>query len=382
MDIPFFRPQIGDEEIDAVTDVLRSGWLTTGPKARAFEASFASFLGGEVETVAVNSATAGLHLAIEACGIGPGDQVILPTLTFTATAEVVRYVGAEVVFVDVEPGTYAIDLVDAKRKLTPRCKAIIPVHFGGYPCDMNAIVNFAKSNGLSVIEDAAHAFPAARDGRMIGAWETDACIFSFYANKTITTGEGGMLVTRRPDLAKRARLMRTHGISSDAFDRFRKVGASWSYDIVAPGFKYNLTDVAAALGIVQLSKAGVFQERRQRAALAYLEKLRGLPIDLPARAPENSLHSWHIFPISVHKSAPVTRDELINALTEAGVGSSVHYRPLHQMSYWKERYPSEARDYPVADQYFSGAVSLPLFPQISDAEIDRVVRVLEKVLVR
>ena len=217
---------------------------------------------------------------------------------------------------------------------------------------------------------------------MIGAWETDACIFSFYANKTITTGEGGMLVTRRPDLAKRARLMRTHGISSDAFDRFRKVGASWSYDIVAPGFKYNLTDVAAALGIGTASKAGIFQERRQRAALAYLEKLRGLPIDLPARAPENSLHSWHIFPISVHKSAPVTRDDLINALTEAGVGSSVHYRPLHQMSYWKERYPSEAGDYPVADQYFSGAVSLPLFPQISDAEIDGVVRVLEKVLVR
>ncbi len=382
MNIPFFRPTIGEEELESVAAVLRSGWLTTGPKAREFEEKFAAFLGGGVEAVAVNSATAGLHLAVEACGVEPGDQVIVPTLTFTATAEVIRYVGAEVVLVDVEPGTYVIDLVDAARRVTPRCKAIMPVHFGGYPCDMGAILEFAHRHRLEVIEDAAHALPAHRNGCLVGAWDTKACVFSFYANKTITTGEGGMLVTRHAEIAKGARLMRTHGISSDAFDRFRKVGATWAYDIVAPGFKYNMTDLAAALGVAQLAKARVFQQRRQHAALRYCEKLEGLPIDLPARAPEGSLHAWHIFPVRVHESASATRDDVIAALTAAGIGSSVHYRPLHQMTYWKDRYPSRPGAYPVADRYFFGAVSLPLFPGISDAEIDRVVEVMTEVLSR
>lgn len=382
MNIPFFRPTIGEEELESVASVLRSGWLTTGPKAREFEEKFAAFLGGGVEAVAVNSATAGLHLAVEACGVEPGDQVIVPTLTFTATAEVIRYVGAEVVMVDVEPGTYAIDLNDASRRMTPRCKAIMPVHFGGYPCDMSAIREFAHRHRVKVIEDAAHALPAHRNGRLVGASDTDACVFSFYANKTITTGEGGMLVTRHAEIARRARLMRTHGINSDAFERFRKVGAGWAYDIVAPGFKYNMTDVAAALGVAQLAKAHAFQQKREHAALRYCEKLKGLPIDLPANAPEGSLHAWHIFPIWVHESASSTRDDVIYALTSAGIGSSVHYRPLHQMTYWKDRYPSQPGEYPVADRYFSGAVSLPLFPEISDAEIDRVAEVMEQVLSR
>src|SRR5690242_17386879 len=260
--IPCFRPAIGEEEVAAATAALRSGWLTTGPKAREFEQKFAAFLGDDVEAVAVNSATAGLHLAAEACGIGPGDAVLVPTLTFTATASVIRYLGAEVVLVDIEKDTRCIDLEDAERRLTSRCKAIIPVHFGGFPCDMAKVLDFAQRHGLKVIEDAAHAFPARSNGRLIGAGHSDACVFSFYASKPITTGEGGMIVTRNARIAARARVMRTHGLDRDAFDRFRKVGASWAYDVVAPGFKYNLTDVAAAIGIVQLSRADGLRSSR------------------------------------------------------------------------------------------------------------------------
>ncbi len=379
-DIPFFRPAITSDEIEAVSAVLRSGWLTTGPKTREFEEKFAAFIGDGVEAVAVNSGTAGLHLAAEACGVGPGDSVIVPTLTFTATAEVIRYLGAEIVLVDVEPGTHVIDLADAERHLTPSCKAIMPVHFGGFPCDMPAVLDFARCKGLKVIEDAAHALPAHRDGRLVGAWDSAACVFSFYANKTITTGEGGMLVTRNPEIAARARLMRTHGLNRDAFDRFKRVGASWAYDIVAPGFKYNMTDVASALGVVQLAKAYSLQEQRQKMAFCYFDALGGLPLDLPAAPPEGSLHSWHLFPIRVHKEARATRDEVIAALTKARIGSSVHYRPLHEMTYWKARYPPKAGEFGVADSYFAGAVTLPLFPGMTEIEVERVADVLHEVL--
>jgi dTDP-4-amino-4,6-dideoxygalactose transaminase len=378
--IPCFRPVIGEEEIVAATAVLRSGWLTTGPKAREFEEKFAAFMSEDVEAVAVNSATAGLHLAAEACGIGPGDEVIVPTLTFTATASVIRYLGAEVVLVDVDENTRCIDLDDAERRLTPRCKAIIPVHFGGFPCDMAKVLAFARRHGLKVIEDAAHAMPARRDGRLIGSWESDACVFSFYACKPITTGEGGMIVTRDPEIAARARVMRTHGLNRDAFDRFRKVGASWAYDVVAPGFKYNLTDVAAAIGIVQLGRAEALQASRQRVAERYRKKLAGLPLDCPALAPAGSLHSWHMFPIRVHDTARADRDELIAALTAENIGTSVHYRPLHEMTYWKERYHCESGDFAVASRYYAGAVTLPLFPGMTDAEVDRVAAVVREML--
>ena len=380
MNVPFFRPDIGDEEIEAVVAVLRSGWLTIGPKTRQFEEQFATYLGGGVEAVAVNSATAGLHLAAEACGIGPRDAVLVPTLTFTATAEVVGYLGADVILTDVEPGTNLIDLADAERRLTPRCRAIMPVHFGGLPCDMKAILAFARRHDLKVIEDAAHALPANRDGLAVGAWDSDAAVFSFYANKTITTGEGGMLVTRNKYTAERARVMRTHGINRDSFDRFRKVGAAWSYDIVGLGYKYNMTDVAAAIGVVQLAKAQKLRQSRERAAMIYFEALEGLPLDLPRKAPEGSTHSWHIFPICIHESAPITRDDVIAELVAARIGSSVHYRPLHAMSYWKQRYPSKPGEFPVADQYFAGAVTLPLFPGMTDGQVEQVARVLRRAL--
>jgi dTDP-4-amino-4,6-dideoxygalactose transaminase len=378
--IPCFRPVIGRQEIEAVVAVMRSGWLTTGSKAREFEIKFEEFLGGGVEAVAVNSATAGLHLAAEACGIGPGDEVIVPTLTFTATASVIRYLGADVVLVDVEDGTLTIDLDHAERRLTPNCKAIMPVHFGGLPCDMTKVLAFARRHGLKVIEDAAHALPTRCGSRMIGAWESDASVFSFYATKPITTGEGGMVVTRDPQIAERARMMRSHGLNRDAFDRFRKVGASWNYDVVAPGYKYNMTDVAAAVGVIQLDRAYALQAARQRAAERYFEQLADLPLDCPASAPLGSLHSWHMFPIRVHETARATRDDLFAALAAEGIGASVHYRPLHQMAYWKERYSANLGEFPVADRYFAGALTLPLFPGISDAQVDRVAQVVRRVL--
>jgi len=378
--ISCFRPDIGEDEIEAAVAVLRSGWLTTGPRSREFEQEFAAYMGGDVEAVAVNSATAGLHLAAEACGIGPGDEVLVPTLTFTATASVIRHLGAEVVLVDVDEKARCIDLNHAEHRLTPRCKAIMPVHFGGFPCDMNEVHSFARRHGLKVIEDAAHAMPAYRDGRLVGAWDSEACVFSFYACKPITTGEGGMITTRDPKIAARMRVMRTHGLDKDVFDRFSKVGATWAYDVVEPGFKYNLTDLAAAIGRVQLARANSMQATRQHAAERYLEQLAGLPIDCPPPAPLGSLHSWHMFPIFIHENARANRDEVIAGLAAEGIGTSVHYRPLHEMTYWKNRYGCDPNDFRVASRYFAGAVTLPLFSGMTEAQVDRVTTVVREIL--
>jgi dTDP-4-amino-4,6-dideoxygalactose transaminase len=380
MRIPFFQPSIGDREIEAAISVLQSGWLTTGRKCREFEERFAELLGGGVETVAVNSATAGIHLAAEACGIGPGDAVLVPTLTFSATAAAFCHLGAEIILVDIDPNSLTIDLHDAERKVTRHCRAIAPVHFGGWPCDMSAIQAFARRHSLKVIEDAAHALPAHRNGRLVGASESDACVFSFYANKTITTGEGGMIATRNPIVAARARVMRSHGLNRDAFDRFSRVGASWSYDIVAPGFKYNLTDLAAAIGLAQLEQVYDFQSRRQAIAELYFERLAGLPLDRPARAPDGGLHAWHLFPIRIRPEALLDRDEVIALLTENGIGSSVHYRPLHQMTYWQRHRCNDQRHFPSADRYFDGAVTLPLYPGMRETEAEEVVSVLREAL--
>lgn len=379
MSIPFFRPSIGESEIEAAVAILRSGWLTSGKKCVEFEEDFAAFVGGGVEAIAVNSATAGLHLAAEACGIGPGDEVLAPTLTFTASVAAFHQLGAEPVLVDVDPTTLTIDLADAERKVTARSKAIVLVHFGGWPCDIEAVGAFARRHNLRIIEDAAHALPAHRQGRMIGSWDTDACVFSFYANKTITTGEGGMVLTRHPEIARRARMMRSHGFDRDAFDRFSRVGASWSYDVVGPGFKYNLADLAAAIGVAQLRRAHQFQQRRQALAEYYLKALAGLPLRLPARAPEAGLHAWHLFPICVHPEARCGRDELIRRFGEAGIGVSVHYRPLHQMTYWRGRIGASGA-FPNADQYFAGALTLPLFPDMNESQAAQVVSVLNEAL--
>ena len=378
--LPFARPDIGEAEIDAVARALRSGWVTTGPETRAFEQEFAAFLGGGVQAIAVNSATAGLHLALEAIGIGPGDEVIAPTLTFTATVEVARYLGADAVLVDVDPVTLNIDPAAIEAAITPRTRAILPVHYGGLACDMAAIHAIARRHGLQVVEDAAHALPASCGGTPVGQLPSAAAVFSFYANKTMTTGEGGMVVTRDEALAARMRVMRLHGISRDAFDRFTSRTPAWYYEVVAPGFKYNLTDVAAALGRVQLARLPAFVQRRQQLAARYLRELAGLPLVLPPQAPAGDTHAWHLFVLRLADTARVTRDEVVQALADAGIGTSVHFVPLHRQPYWRDRYALRPQDFPVAEAAYQRMLSVPLFTAMSDAEQARVIAALRACL--
>ena len=379
--LPFALPEIGEEEIAEVVDTLRSGWVTTGPKTRLFEAEFARFLGDEgLHCIAVNSATAGLHLALEALGIAPGDEVITTTHTFTATAEVVRYLGADVKLVDIDPITMNIDPAAVRAAIGPRTKALIPVHYGGLAANMPALLALAADHGLRVVEDAAHALPSSSAGRLIGTLPSDATVFSFYANKTITTGEGGMLVTRDAALAARAKVMRLHGISRDAFDRFTSKAPSWYYEIVAPGFKYNLTDIAASLGLHQLKKARAFAQRRAEIAAAYDAGFAGLPLQLPAQAPAGDEHSWHLYAIRLNDDAPIKRDAFIEALYAQGIGCSVHYVPLHQHPYWRERYQLRAQDFPHSQAAYERVVSLPIFSRMTMDDAQRVIAAVHGLL--
>ena len=378
--LPFARPDIGDAEIEAVARAMRSGWVTTGPETRAFEQEFAAYLGGGVQAVAVNSATAGLHLALEAIGVGPGDEVIAPTLTFTATVEVARYLGADVVLVDVDPVTLTIDPARIEAAITARTKAILPVHYGGLSCDMTALADIARRHGVQVVEDAAHALPATHRGTRIGQLPSAATVFSFYANKTMTTGEGGMVVTRDEQLAARMRVMRLHGINRDAFDRFQSRTPAWYYEIVAPGFKYNMTDMAGALGRVQLARLPAFLERRQQLAARYLSELKDLPLVLPADAPAGDTHAWHLFVLRLSDAATVTRDEVIERLSQAGIGTSVHYLPLHRQPYWRDRYGLTPEQFPLADKAYQRMFSIPLFTAMSDDEQARVIAALKAVV--
>ena len=375
--LPFALPDIGEEEIAAVADALRSGWVSTGPQAKRFEEAFAGVLGPGIHAVSVSSATAALHLALEAIGIGPGDEVLVPTWTFTATAEVVRYLGAEPVFVDVDPVTLNIDLRDAEGRITPRTRAAIPVHFAGLPVDAAQLDVFTAAHGLSVVEDAAHAFPAASGGVTVGAGSSAATAFSFYATKTITTGEGGMLVTRDGEIAARARLMRLHGISRDAFDRYRSASAPWRYDVVAPGYKYNLTDPAAAMGLVQLRRAEEMRARRESIAHRYLQGLAGLDLRLPADLADG-VHAWHLFVVRLADAEQ--RDLLVKMLAEARIGTSVHFIPLHLQPYWRDRGGLRPEDFPVATREFDRVVSLPIFSAMDDDQVDRVVHHVREAL--
>ncbi len=379
--LPFALPDIGEDEIAEVVDTLRSGWVTTGPKARRFEDDFSAFLGDpSLHSLAVNSATAGLHLALEALGIGPGDEVITTTHTFTATAEVVRYLGADVVLVDIDPATLCIDVNAVEAAITPRTKAVIPVHYGGLAADMRALLPLARKRGIKVVEDAAHALPTTCGGKLVGTLESDACVFSFYANKTITTGEGGMVVTRDAALAARVKVMRLHGISRDAFDRFTAKVPSWYYEIVAPGFKYNLTDIAAALGIHQLRRARAFQQSRARIARLYDDALAGLPLVLPPQAPSGDMHSWHLYVVRLGDSAPVGRDSFIELLYGARIGCSVHYTPLHLQPYWRDRYRLTADRFPHSQHAYERMLSLPMYSRMGEAEVQRVAKAVRDCL--
>ena len=379
--LPFALPDIGDEEIAEVVDTLKSGWVTTGPKAQRFEADFRAFLGDEsLHAIAVNSATAGLHLALEGLGIGPGDEVITTTHTFTATAEVARYLGADVRLVDIDAATLNIDPAQVEAAITPRTKAILPVHYGGLAADMPALLDISRRHGLKVVEDAAHALPTSCGGKLVGTLGSDATVFSFYANKTITTGEGGMLVTRDAALAKRARVMRLHGMNRDAFDRYTAKVPSWYYEVVAPGFKYNLTDIAAALGLQQLKKAHAFQRTRQRIAKAYDAAFADLPLLLPPQSRSGDQHAWHLYALRLADGAGIERDRLIERLFDAGIGCSVHYIPLHLHPYWRERYALQPAQFPQSQKAYERIFSLPLYTRMSDDDVQRVVDAVRAVL--
>ncbi|MBL8363180.1 MAG: DegT/DnrJ/EryC1/StrS family aminotransferase [Rubrivivax sp.] len=382
--LPYALPEIGEEEIAEVVDTLRSGWITTGPKTQRFERDFAAYLGGVggegLHAIAVNSATAGLHLALEALGIGPGDEVITTTHTFTATAEVVRYLGADVKLVDIDPATLNIDPQAVAAAIGPRTKAIVPVHYAGLAADMPALLDLARRHGLKVVEDAAHALPSTSRGALVGTLGSDATVFSFYANKTITTGEGGMLVTRDAALAARAKVMRLHGMSRDAFDRFTAQVPSWYYEIVAPGFKYNLTDIAAALGLHQLRRADDFQRRRARIAALYDEGFAGLPVITAPAAPAGEKHAWHIHALRLAPGAPVDRNTFIERLYTRGIGCSVHYIPLHLHPYWRDRYGLVPGMYPQSQAAYERLVSLPIYTRMSDGDVARVIEAVRAVL--
>ncbi len=374
--VPFYRPSLGREEEEAVLSVLRSGWLTTGEVTARFEEEFARYTGAK-HALAVSSATAGLHLALEALGVGPGSVVITTPYTFAATAEVVRYLGADPLFVDIDPDTFNIDpaAVEAAceecRRSGKTVSAILPVHVAGLPCDMAAITRIAKRFSVPVVEDAAHAFPTRTAGGFVGNLG-DAGAYSFYATKPMTTGEGGMLVTNRDDVARRGRIMRLHGIDHDVWDRYTAPGASWRYDVVAPGFKYNLTDIAAAIGRVQLRKAADFLARRAVIAHKYLEAFADLDFLKLPRAPAE--HAWHLFIARIRpEKLGKDRDAFAAELVRRGIGISMHFIPLHVMSYYREKYGIEAESLPKAMECYRTAISLPLSPSLTDGEVERVI---------
>ena len=378
--LPFALPEIGEEEIAEVADALRSGWVTTGPKTKQFEADFAAFIGGGVEALAVNSATAGLHLALEAVGVGPGDEVIVPSYTFTASAEVVRYLGAQPVLVDVDPVTCNISPAAIRAAITPRTRAIVPVHFAGLACEMDEILAIAREHDLRVVEDAAHALPTRYKGKLIGTLDSDVTVFSFYANKTMTTGEGGMLVARDPAIIQRCKVMRLHGISRDAFDRYVSKTPAWFYEVIAPGFKYNMTDIAAAIGLHQLKRLSGFQQQREAMAERYQRELAGLPLILPALPGEGGSHAWHLYPVRLTAAAGISRDDFIIRMAEAGIGCSVHFIPLHRQPVWRDAGQLTPEQFPAAESIYQGEVTLPLYTRMTDADQTRVIETVRGLL--
>jgi len=378
MNIPFHKTHTTDEEIEAAIGAIKSGWLTMGPKVVEFEEQFCKFVGSK-EAVNLNSATAALHLALKAIGLQRGDEVIVPTNTFVATAEVVTYFDAVPVLCDIEETTHNIDVTKIEALITEKTKAIIPVHFAGQPCDMDEIYEIVrkvegrsqKEEGgrIHIIEDAAHALPSKYKGEMVGnLGGTDITCFSFYATKTLSTGEGGMATTNNPEYAKNMRVNRLHGIDRDAWDRYTSKG-SWYYEIVDNGNKYNSTDINAALGLVQLKKQNELRDKRAKIANRYTEAFKDNPnITLPIVKDDRET-SWHLFVIKI-----ANRDEVIEELKSRGIGCSVHFIPIHKHPYYKERYGYKDLNYPVANEVFEKSLSLPIYPDMSSEEIDYVIK--------
>jgi dTDP-4-amino-4,6-dideoxygalactose transaminase len=369
--VPFHAAAMGEEEVRAVSEVIRSGWLTMGARTFEFERQFAAYVGAPY-AIAVSSCTAGLHLCLEAIGLKRGDEVLVPTTTFTATAEVVTYLGARPVLVDIDARTLNLDVVDAARKITSRTRAIIPVHFGGQPCDLNEIQDLAHTHKLHVIEDAAHALPASYCGKSIGAI-SELTAFSFYATKTLSTGEGGMVTTSNENYARRLQIMRLHGISRDAWKRYSAEG-SWHYEVVEAGYKYNLTDMQSALGLVQLTKCDAMNESRRQIAKRYTEAFRRLDaLELPEILSDRTT-SWHLYVLRLRlDQLRIDRGRVIQELGERGVSASVHFIPLHLQPFYQRTFNYKEGDCPVAEQEYQRCLSLPLYPTMSEEEVEHVI---------
>jgi dTDP-4-amino-4,6-dideoxygalactose transaminase len=381
--IPYHAALIEEQDIVAVTEVLRSGWITTGPKVRQFEQSFAKYTGA-TNAVAVNSGTAALHLALDAIGLKEGDEVVVPTMTFAATAEAVLHFRAQPVLVDCEPRTYNLDANQVEKAITARTKAIIPVHFRGHPCDMDQLLEIARHRNVKVIEDAAHALPAHYKGKMVGSIGDITC-FSFYATKTITTGEGGMATTENAAYADRMRLMSLHGISRDGWARYgpRTSRCSWRYEILEAGYKYNLTDLQAALGLSQLSKCDYMWERRQALAAKYSQALSPLDAFVLPETDASVQPAWHIYAILVNPEVlRIDRDEVIEQLRERGIGTAVHFIPLHLHPLYQRDHGCRAGQFPYAENYSERAISLPIYPGMTNDDAEYVIDSLKDIATR
>lgn len=378
--LPFALPDIDEAELAEVCDALLSGWITTGPKVRQFESAFGAAVGA-THALALNSCTAALHLALAAIGLRRGDEVIVPAYTFAATAEVVRYFDARPVLVDSDPLSLNMDPARVAAAVTPRTRAIIPVHFAGLSVELEALAEVARAYDLRVIEDAAHAFPATYRGRTIGALSDFTC-FSFYATKTLTTGEGGMLCTENDHWAEQCRMLALHGISRDAWKRYTAEG-SWYYEILAPGFKYNMGDIAAAIGLAQLGKAELMQQRRQAIAARYQAAFAALPeLQLPAEQPDYR-HAWHLYVLRLNlEQLRIDRAQFIEALRALRIGASVHFIPLHIHPYYRETYGYRPDDFPVAYGEYLRALSLPIYSKMSDADVADVIASVTSIVTR
>ena len=376
--LPFAVPHITQAEIDEVVDTLRNGWLTTGPKTKRFEREFARKVDAPY-AVAVNSATAAMHLALDAIGLQPGDEVIVPVYTFTASAEVIIYFRARPVFVDVDPVTCNLNPVQLEKCITPRTRAIIVVHIAGLPAEMDSILSIARAHNLPVIEDAAHAFPTRYRGRMIGSMG-DLTAFSFYATKTLSTGEGGMLTTANAEYAERASMQSLHGISRDAWKRYSAEG-SWYYEVIQAGYKYNMTDIAAALGLHQLARCDWLLERRQTIAKRYTEVFSQWPELVTPPDPPHVEHAWHLYMLRLQlERLTITRDAFIQELARANIGTSVHFIPLHLHPFYRETCQLVPGDFPVALDIYQRVISLPIYPGMSDDDVEDVIAAIGRII--
>lgn len=377
--LPFSPPSIGEDEIEEVVDTLRSDWITTGPKTKRFEEAFRERLGSPA-ALALNSCTAALHLGLAALGVGKGDEVITTTMTFAASVNIIEHLGGRPVLVDVEPDTLNIDPAQVEEKITTRTKAILPVHFAGHPAAMDQIFELAGDNNLGVLEDAAHALPAVYRGKAIGSGDNPAA-FSFYATKNLTTAEGGML-TGSEELLEQARVLSLHGMSRDAWKRYEQ-GGSWYYEVVSPGYKYNMTDIQAALGLHQLRRLEGFQRRRREVVRTYNDAFSGCEaLELPVERAEVE-HAWHLYVLRLRPEAlTIDRDQFIRELESRNIGTSVHFIPVHLHPYYRDKYGYAAGDFPVAYENYRRLLSLPLSPRLTDEDLADVIEAVLQVVKR